>query len=64
MDHENKHSLSPVYQEDLGKDATRDMLVFFTRKPVARDHISGNIDSLNPHEEKKMEIPLFLHKTK
>ena len=59
-DHEAKHSLSPVYQDDLSKDATRDMLVFFTRKPVERDHISGKIDSLNSHQEKKMEIPLFV----
>lgn len=63
VDHENKHSLSPVYQEDLSKDATRDMLVFFTRKPVEKDHISGKIDSMNPHKEKKMEIPLFIPKT-
>lgn len=63
VDHENKHSLSPVYQEDMTKDATRDMLVFFTRKPVEKDHISGKIDSLNPHQEKRMEIPMFLPRT-
>lgn len=63
VDHENKHSLSPVYQENAGKDATRDMLVFFTRKPVEKDHISGKIDSMNPHTEKQMEIPMFIPKT-
>ncbi|KAG9250294.1 2OG-Fe dioxygenase-domain-containing protein [Emericellopsis atlantica] len=63
LDHENKHSLSPVYQEDLTQDATRDMLVFFTRKPVEEGHISSKIDSKTPHKVKKMEIPLFLPRT-
>ncbi|KAI9148328.1 hypothetical protein HJFPF1_12156 [Paramyrothecium foliicola] len=60
VDHEHKHSLSPVYQENLSEEATRDMLVFFTRKPVEKDHISGDIDSMTPHNDMKMEIPLFI----
>lgn len=63
VDHENKHSLSAVYQDDTTKDATRDMLIFFTRKPVEKTHISGKIDSMRPHQDKSMEIPLFVPKT-
>lgn len=59
VDAEFKHSLSPVYAVDEAKEATRDMLVFFTRKPVTGDHISAGIDSLNPHKELPMEVPMF-----
>lgn len=59
-DHERKHSLSPVRPIDMTKEATRDMLIFFTRKPVEKDHISGSIDSQIPHEHLPMEIPLFI----
>ncbi|KAG9258281.1 2OG-Fe dioxygenase-domain-containing protein [Emericellopsis atlantica] len=58
-DHEYKHSLSPVYAVDEAKEATRDMLIFFTRKPVTEGHISAGIDSLKSHEKSPMEIPLF-----
>ncbi|KAJ5889083.1 hypothetical protein N7495_009124 [Penicillium taxi] len=34
VDHERKHSLSPVHAVDPAWPATRDMLIFFTRKPV------------------------------
>ncbi|KFA77668.1 hypothetical protein S40288_10738 [Stachybotrys chartarum IBT 40288] len=60
VDHERKHSLSPVYQIDKTEEATRDMLVFFTRKPVEKSHISGSIDSLVPHRDLPMEVPLFV----
>ncbi|TFB00898.1 hypothetical protein CCMA1212_007374 [Trichoderma ghanense] len=60
VDHERKHSLSAVYPVDKTKEAHRDMLVFFTRKPVERSHVSGSIDSLTPHKELPMEIPLYL----
>lgn len=59
-DHERKHSLSPVWAIDSTKPATRDMLVFFTRKPVTKGHISEPFDSLRPHKEMPMEIPLFV----
>lgn len=61
-DHEYKHSLSPVYAVDEMEEATRDMLVIFTRKPVTQDHISSAIDSLTPHRTLPMEIPLFIPK--
>jgi hypothetical protein len=63
VDHENKHSLSPVYQEDMSQEAIRDMLILFTRKPCDKDHISGKIDSQVPHRDLPMEIPLFVPRT-
>lgn len=63
VDHENKHSLSPVYQEDESREATRDMLILFTRKPCSKDHISGKIDSQRPHRDLPMQIPLFVPRT-
>lgn len=63
VDHENKHSLSPVYQDDKSRDATRDMLILFTRKPCDKDHISGKIDSQRPHLDLPMQIPLFVPRT-
>lgn len=59
VDHERKHSISPVYAVDASREATRDMLIFFTRRPVVGDHISSGIDSLNPHREKEMEVPIM-----
>lgn len=58
VDSERKHSLSPVFPDDETKEAKRDMLVFFTRRPVTKDHISAPYDSLSPHQEMPMEIPL------
>ncbi|KAJ4415714.1 hypothetical protein N0V85_002589 [Neurospora sp. IMI 360204] len=64
VDTENKHSLSPVLPVDETKEATRDMLIFFTRRPVKKGdgggHISESIDSFRPHGELPMEVPLFL----
>lgn len=60
VDNERKHSISPVHAIDPTKEATRDMLIFFTRKPVEKTHISGAIDSFRPHTEKPMEVPLFV----
>ncbi|KAL2864992.1 2OG-Fe dioxygenase family protein [Aspergillus lucknowensis] len=59
-DYERKHSVSTVYAEDPSRDAHRDMLVFFTRKPVTKDHISSSVDSVVPHKGMPMEIPLFV----
>ena len=60
VDNERKHSVSPVYAIDPAKQATRDMLIFFTRKPVTSKHISASVDSLKPHRELPMELPLFV----
>lgn len=59
-DNERKHSLSPLVPGDPGKRATRDMLIFFTRKPATRGHVSERIDSKESHEELGMQIPLRL----
>ncbi|KAF5858847.1 hypothetical protein ETB97_003644 [Aspergillus alliaceus] len=58
VDHERKHSLSPVYAADPERSATRDMLIFFTRKPVVEGHISHPYDSLQPHLSLPLEVPL------
>ncbi|KAK2754416.1 hypothetical protein FQN54_007060 [Arachnomyces sp. PD_36] len=57
-DNERKHSLSPVHAIDPERAATRDMLVFFTRKPVVEGHISYPYDSLNPHQSLPMRVDL------
>jgi hypothetical protein len=58
VDHERKHSLSPVSARDKEKTTTRDMLIFFTRKPVTEDHISYSYDSLDMHEALPMSLNL------
>lgn len=56
-DAERKHSLSAVAARDPTKRSTRDMLIFFTRKPVVEGHISYAYDSLIDHEE----LPLVIN---
>ncbi|MFC8917839.1 2OG-Fe dioxygenase family protein [Streptomyces sp. NPDC057116] len=58
VDHERKHSLSPVEAVDKRLPATRDMLIFFTRKPVLAGHISHPYDSLKAHERLPMAVEL------
>ncbi|SDH92805.1 hypothetical protein SAMN05192558_103254 [Actinokineospora alba] len=58
VDNERKHSLSPVVARDPRREATRDMLIFFTRKPVTVDHVSHPFDSLAAHIELPMELDL------
>ncbi|EFR03887.1 hypothetical protein MGYG_06885 [Nannizzia gypsea CBS 118893] len=58
VDHERKHSLSPVHAVDPSCPATRDMLIFFTRKPVVEGHPSHPFDSLNSHISLPMEVGL------
>lgn len=60
VDHERKHSLSPVSAVDDRLPATRDMLIFFTRKPVLEGHISHPYDSLKAHEQLPLAIGLPL----
>jgi hypothetical protein len=58
VDHERKHSVSPVYAIDDTKPAARDMLIFFTRKPVEKGHVSSPYDSLAPHRTLPMSVSL------
>ncbi|MFI6683213.1 2OG-Fe dioxygenase family protein [Streptomyces sp. NPDC050485] len=60
VDHERKHSLSPVSAVDKRLPATRDMLIFFTRKPVMEGHISHPYDSLGAHAGLPMAVDLPL----
>lgn len=56
VDHEYKHSVSPVYPIDDTESAVRDMLIFFTRKPVEEGHISFRYDSIAPHRTLPMSF--------
>ncbi|KAF6800332.1 hypothetical protein CSOJ01_12218 [Colletotrichum sojae] len=57
-DAERKHSLMAVEREDPSRDATRDMLIFFTRKPVVSGHVSSKYDSLIDHKTLTLRVPL------
>ncbi|GAA3736321.1 2OG-Fe dioxygenase family protein [Streptomyces tremellae] len=58
VDHESKHSVSTLYAADTSKRATRDLLAFLTRKPVAEGHHSRSFDSLRPHPDLPMAVGL------
>lgn len=58
IDHERKHSLSPVYPRDPTRNATRDMFVWFTRGLPMEGHISKAYDTTVAHQRLDMEIPL------
>ncbi|MBF4617845.1 2OG-Fe dioxygenase family protein [Clavibacter sp. VKM Ac-2873] len=62
VDHERKHSVSSVYAEDPDAVAKRDMLIFFTRKPVVAGHVSKPFDSTREHDEEplSLQIPVDL----
>lgn len=56
VDHEYKHSVSPVYPIDDTEPADRDMLIFFTRKPAEEGHVSFRYDSVTPHRTLPMSF--------
>ncbi|SGY91092.1 2OG-Fe dioxygenase family protein [Moritella viscosa] len=58
-DNERKHSLSSLEAIDTMKEATRDMLIFFTRKPSMKGHVSYKYDSLNKHPDYPMALSLL-----
>lgn len=58
VDHEYKHSVSPVYPIDDTEPAIRDMLIFFTRKPTEKGHVSFRYDSVAPHRMLPMSFGL------
>lgn len=62
VDHERKHSLSPVRAAAKEFRATRDMLIFFTRHPAVQGHVSHSYDSFEPHREipLSIEFPEYL----
>jgi len=59
VDHERKHSLSPVIAGDPRATSTRDMLIFFTRKPADEGHVSYPYDSFARHTSLPMSIDLM-----
>ncbi|WSQ12832.1 2OG-Fe dioxygenase family protein [Streptomyces sp. NBC_01231] len=58
VDHESKHSVSTLYAADTARRATRDLLAFLTRKPVAEEHHSRAFDSVRPHPDLPMTAGL------
>src|SRR5262249_37579354 len=56
VDHERKHSLSPVHASTRTDPASRDMLIFFTRRPALPGHISHPYDSFNSHREMPLAV--------
>ncbi|TID26356.1 gb [Venturia nashicola] len=56
LDHELKHSLSPVEPADGTKDSHRDMIVFVTRKPCLEGDIRYNHDSLKDHPTMPLSV--------
>lgn len=59
VDHERKHSVSSVAAVNPQQESTRDMLIFFTRKPVTEGHISSPYDSLKRHKSRPMSVELL-----
>ena len=60
VDHDFKHSVTSLYQEDAERPATRDMLVIFTRRPKMDGHISGYADTFDLHPTSPLHLPLWL----
>lgn len=51
VDTELKHSVSSVVAHDPKRDALRDMIIFFTRRPKTLDHSTFQYDSLTEHPD-------------
>lgn len=58
VDNERFHSLTPVWRVDESRRSTRDVLIFFTRRPALEGHASYGVDSTVPHETLPMRIAL------
>jgi hypothetical protein len=58
VDHERKHSLSPVFAQRGDETATRDMLIFFTRKPATEGHASHPYDDFASNDKSPMVIQI------
>ncbi|CAH0054551.1 unnamed protein product [Clonostachys solani] len=60
VDHDTKHSVTPVHQLDPAHPATRDMLIVFTRKPKLEGHVSGFLDSVKLNATSPFHLPMWL----
>lgn len=49
VDNERKHSVTPVIAATPDAIATRDMMIFFTRKPAETGHVSYEYDAITGH---------------
>ncbi|RYP09072.1 hypothetical protein DL764_001493 [Monosporascus ibericus] len=58
VDSERFHSLTPVRRIDESRRSTRDVLIFFTRKPALEGHASYGVDSTVRHKTLPMRIPV------
>ncbi|PHH65601.1 hypothetical protein CDD81_2036 [Ophiocordyceps australis] len=58
VDNEYFHSLTPLWRQDESRRSTRDVLVFFTRKPALEGHASYGVDSLLPHKTFSLRLAL------
>ncbi|MFE5549354.1 2OG-Fe dioxygenase family protein [Streptomyces sp. NPDC056534] len=56
IDYERKHSVSSVLPIDHQKRSTRDMLLFFTRKPAIKGHVAFPYDSFVCHEARPLSV--------
>lgn len=56
VDHERKHSVSPVIAVNPQQKSTRDTLILFTRKPAVEGHISAPYDSFKKHVIRPMSV--------
>lgn len=60
VDHDFKHSVTSLHQQDARREATRDMLVVFTRRPKVEGHVSGYADTFELHPTAPLHLPLWL----
>jgi hypothetical protein len=60
VDHEFKHSVTSLHQQDEAEPATRDMLVVFTRRPKLAGHVSGYEDTMELHSTAPLHLPMWL----
>ncbi len=59
VDSELKHSVSSVNAIDKAKDAYRDMLILFSRRPKSESHSTFRYDSLNFHPDFPQNFPII-----
>ncbi|KAF4463811.1 2OG-Fe dioxygenase [Fusarium albosuccineum] len=60
VDHDFKHSVTSLHQQDAAQPATRDMLVVFTRRPKVDGHVSGYADTMELHSTAPLHLPMWL----
>jgi hypothetical protein len=62
VDNERKHSVTALFPQNVAITATRDMLIFFTRKPVVSAHPSEGIDSIAIAPDSRTMIDWWPHR--